>query len=230
MKAIRIKLYMQTAHFNIPLWKGEQQLSYPLPPPSTIIGMIHSLCAWDKYHSMMVSICGTSHQETEICQNWIGGSFSTEETEEFCKRFPVRIWNGEGYVGYVKVPRSRELLIDLKLRIHIVPQDQTLVKEIYNSVLFPPIYPSLGRHEDLVRFDNVEIVNITSSKKDITLDLDAYASYDITEDLVTIYKLNKIYKIVKGKRSFQKIKVAFLSSDMKISCITDEDNFPVFLL
>lgn len=231
MKAVRIEGYMQTAHFNIAPWKGGQQRSYPLPPYSTVIGMIHSLCKWNTYHEMKVSICGSSASETEeLCTRWTGGCFSGTETEEFKKRFPVRIWNGRGYIGYVRKPQWIHILIDLRLRIHLIPKDEKSLEEIFQVLLHPPVYPALGRHEDLIHIDQVDIVEIDPEKEKKMLDLNAYVPIDSTTILGTMYNLNKNYIIKNNRRVFNKEKVILLSAGAGVFTETDTDGNPVFLV
>jgi len=57
MKAIRVVLTQQTAHYK----KEEtidNKMTYPLPPPSTVIGAIHSACGFKDYVPMKVGIVG----------------------------------------------------------------------------------------------------------------------------------------------------------------------------
>ena len=58
MKAIRLVLHQNFAHYKKE-HSIKNRLTYPLPPASTIIGAIHSICKWKEYHDMNVSIQGT---------------------------------------------------------------------------------------------------------------------------------------------------------------------------
>lgn len=58
MKAIRLEIYQQTANYRIPNSCFFRE-SYPLPPYSTVIGMIHNLCGYTEYHPMYVSVQGS---------------------------------------------------------------------------------------------------------------------------------------------------------------------------
>ena len=57
-----------------------------------------------------------------------------------------------------------ELLSEVELLIHIVPEDQSLVEEIYNAFKTPREYISLGRREDLVVIDEVKVVEILEER------------------------------------------------------------------
>lgn len=56
-KILRIKLHQNKAHYK----KEEtvnNKMTYPLPPYSTVIGAIHSACAYEEYRPMDISIQG----------------------------------------------------------------------------------------------------------------------------------------------------------------------------
>ncbi len=60
MKAIRLKLYQNLVNYKKPI-SFQLKETYPLPPPSTVIGMVHNLCGFTEYHEMDVSIQGKYH-------------------------------------------------------------------------------------------------------------------------------------------------------------------------
>lgn len=232
MKAVKIEGYMQTAQFR-PWWaKGKLEATYPLPPYSTVIGMIHSLCGWASYHPMKVSIAGKSES---ICRDtcvlrWKGGMYSSKITEEFQKRFSVIVKNGSGYTGYVCVPVQSDFLVDLSLRLHIAPENQIECEEIYRKILYPSRYISLGRYEDLLRIDRISISQISQEKSQIQLDMPMYAPvYELPPGIGTVFNLHKNY-VVKGKNSkrfFYDVK-SLLVSDI-VNSFSDDDGCAVFL-
>ena len=57
MKAIRVKLWQDMVNYKKPT-SFQLKETYPLPPYSTIIGMIHSLCGYDEYKEMKISVQG----------------------------------------------------------------------------------------------------------------------------------------------------------------------------
>lgn len=75
MKAVMIQGHMDTARFSIPGWNGKRGETYPLPPFSTIAGMVHFLCRWDSWHDMKISVSGNGvMNKAEICARWRGGA------------------------------------------------------------------------------------------------------------------------------------------------------------
>jgi CRISPR-associated protein Cas5t len=166
-----------------------------------------------------------------------------------------KLYNNESYVDSCnKVTRgasitrgvaTAELLVDVELIIHIMPEDQKFVDIIYNSLVNPKEYISLGRREDIVRVDEVKIVSIEDSitEKATTLEMDAYIPVDMfgkrgLKTSATIYTLTKKYDKVGIKkdveiRKWDKVKV--VHGVMNRNEITekqmltkDEDNYLVF--
>lgn len=228
MKTVLIEGYMETAHFNVPGWCGKREITYPLPPFSTVIGMIHNLCGWKNYHKMDVSVCGLGCYGETIEMRWKGGCYARTESEEFIKRFPVRCKNGDGYVGWVSVPALVYGINDLYLRLHVAVEDEKNLATIYKSLSYPRVYPSLGCHADLIRFDNISIANIKEKMTMVKLDLNAYAE---NEDICgTFYRLHKDYNIIRNRRVFNDKRVNYLSKGQEVIAQVDEFDNPVFLI
>ena len=110
---------------------------------------------------MKISVSGNGvMNKPEICMRWRGGAVAGSETEEFKQRFPVRVKSGNSFVGWVNTPIYESVVSDLDLRLHIMPDNQEEVDVIYRKILNPRTFPSLGRHEDLIRIDNVQGVDV----------------------------------------------------------------------
>lgn len=227
MRAVMIQGHMDIARFSILGWNGKRGETYPLAPFSTVVGLVHFLCRWDSWHDMKISVAGNGvMNKPEICMRWRGGAVAGSETEEFKQRFPVRVKSGDSFVGWVNTPIYESVVSDLDLRLHIMPENQDEVDVIYKKILNPRTFPSLGRHEDLIRIDDAQIVDILPAQE-TTLDMCAYApaAIDISG---TVYKVHKDYTINRGKRIFNDIIVKYL--DKGITVVTDRDsqNNPCF--
>lgn len=237
MKAIRFEGYMEVAQFRVPQWTGSHEMTYPLPPYSTVIGMIHALCGWKEYHKMDISISGTSRFCSSLEHRWKGGKFAAQEDEEFCKRFPVRAECKGGYIGWVSSMVQCDFLNGLKLRIHILPENEAELTEVYHALYYPPIFPSLGRHSDLLRMDSIEIVNVSDEECNL-LELNGDMPIFIPQQegvSGTLYTLHKDYRIENDRRIFNDKKVflfdpRFLDLDCCVLTKSDEDGYPVFFL
>jgi len=119
--------------------------SYPLPPYSTVIGMVHSLCDFKEYKPMKISISG----------NYFSKVNNLYTRHEF---------NNSDNV--IKGPATIELLVDVNLTIHIIPEDQSeeFLNMIFEAFKYPREYPSLGRREDIVLIKDVKIVDVEKKK------------------------------------------------------------------
>ena len=144
MKAIKLKLYQNMVNYKVPT-SFQLKESYPLPPYSTVIGMFHSLCDFKEYKPMKISISG----------NYFSKVNNLYTRHEF---------NNSDNV--IKGPATIELLVDVNLTIHIIPEDQSeeFLNMIFEAFKYPREYPSLGRREDIVLIKDVKIVDVEKKK------------------------------------------------------------------
>jgi CRISPR-associated protein Cas5t len=249
MKAIRLKIEQELVNYKVPT-SFQLKETYPLPPYSTVIGMIHNLCGYSDYVDMDISIQGYSHSRV----NDLVTRYEFKPAMSYEKgRHQLEI---SGY-GICRGVSTTELLSEVELVIHIVPKDENLIEDIANSLRFPKEYPSLGRREDLAIIKEVKVVEVIKEEIDEDISIakgySAYIplKYKENEDVTVIkekniknkgthYKLNKNYILTefgKGKnkkvfRKWNKINVIYSSNvvgveDGKISI--DEDNNLVLL-
>lgn len=236
-KAIRIKCSQQLANYRKPTSFLIKE-SYPLPPYSTVIGMIHVACGFTEYHPMDISIQGKYHSAVSDMYTKYAFGIPYEEArhQDWVKNNDKKDGINIG-IGYI------ELLSDIELVIHIKPENEADMEMIRQGVLFPQNYLSLGRHEDLLRIDEVEIVDLKQWDDDLPLEkYEAYIprqylnEFDL-EDIGTIYKLNKTFYIDgQGLRRWdKKIEVSYTAvakelqfDETKEIVYIDEDNLPVF--
>ena len=157
MKAIKLKLYQNMVNYKVPT-SFQLKESYPLPPYSTVIGMVHSLCDFKEYKPMKISISG----------NYFSKVNNLYTRHEF---------NNSDNV--IKGPATIELLVDVNLTIHIIPEDQSeeFLNMIFEAFKYPREYPSLGRREDIVLIKDVKIVDVEKKKleKDLSNGEDNFA-------------------------------------------------------
>ncbi|RGU89607.1 CRISPR-associated protein Cas5 [Clostridium sp. AF15-17LB] len=238
MKAVRIEAYQPVAQYNIPGWTKRRR-TYPLPPYSTVIGMVHAACGWKTYHPMCVSVSGSGMLNSgNIVMYWNGGTTAMTETEDFKKRFPVRVQGktADGrteYTGWVRGPRIEDYMADVKLVLHVIPEREEDVEKIYNGMLHPERYLSLGRHEDSLRVDNVvktEIRERVVRWKEGWYYVPAHKTGPILPG--TVYSLNKSYSVSKCRRIFTKVRATLVEPNPEwplTYAYADEDDTPMFL-
>ena len=171
MKAIKLKLYQNMVNYKVPT-SFQLKESYPLPPYSTVIGMVHSLCDFKEYKPMKISISG----------NYFSKVNDLYTRYEFKNGNPFEMGrhqlNVNGY-GINRGVATAELLVDVNLTIHIIPEDQSeeFLNTIFEAFKYPREYPSLGRREDIVLIKDVKIVDVEKKKleKDLSNGEDNFA-------------------------------------------------------
>jgi len=171
MKAIKLKLYQNMVNYKVPT-SFQLKESYPLPPYSTVIGMVHSLCDFKEYKPMKISISG----------NYFSKVNDLYTRYEFKNGNPFEMGrhqlNVNGY-GINRGVATAELLVDVNLTIHIIPEDQSeeFLDIIFEAFKYPREYPSLGRREDIVLIKDVKIVDVEKKKleKDLSNGEDDFA-------------------------------------------------------
>lgn len=205
MKAIKLKLYQNMANYKVAT-SFQLKESYPLPPYSTIIGMVHSLCDFKEYVPMDISVKGKYFSKV----NDLYTRYEFKNGMKFEKgRHQIKV----GDYGVSKGIATAELLVDVNLTIHIIPENQSeeSINRIFEAFKYPREYPSLGRREDLALIEDVKIVEIEKKEldEDILMGKNEYAyiplellkkSYTIdygTNDRLsgTRYLLTKNYKL-----------------------------------
>lgn len=217
MQAVRVKLYQNLCNYKKPT-SFQLKESYPLPPYSTVIGMVHFACGYKEYVPMEVSIQGKNF--SKVNDLYTRYEFSGVNYEE--ARHNVKIKSENKTYGAMRGISTSELLVDVELILHIKPENQEKIQEIYEAILKPNEYLSLGRREDLVRIDEVKIVDIIEedvfdfvqdSSPSIKNEYDVYVPISNTNQInSTIYNLNKVYKVQTVKkgtdiRTWEKVKV-----------------------
>lgn len=251
MKSIRLKLKQNLVNYKLPT-SFQLKETYPLPPYSTIIGMIHNVCNYLEYKPMQISVQGKYHSKVnDLATRYEFKNGMTYDST----RHQLKV----GDYGISMGVSNVELLSEVELLIHIVPEDQSLVEEIYNAFKTPREYISLGRREDLVVIDEVKVVEILEERVRgenlrINRDYKAYIPVQLIEkkrvliegevDTIeykgTMYNLTKDYALVnygttkstKVFRKWNKVKVHYVSNvvaSRRREITLDEDRYMVFL-
>ncbi|SHE48966.1 CRISPR-associated protein, Cas5t family [Tissierella praeacuta DSM 18095] len=169
-KAVRLKLYQNMVNYKKPT-SFQLKETYPLPPYSTVIGMVHSLCDYKEYKEMDVSIQGKYHSK-------VNDLYTRYEFKNGMKFDSTRHQLQVGEFGVSRGISTVELLVDVELLIHIIPRDQSLLEEIEKAFLYPREYPSLGRREDIVTIKEVKVVDIFEEELEEDIELsEEYTAY-----------------------------------------------------
>ncbi len=247
MKAIRVSLKQELVNYKYPN-SFQLKETYPLPPYSTVIGMIHSLCGYSNYTPMEISVQGKYHSKT----NDLFTRYEFMPEMKFEKgRHQLNV---EGY-GISRGVSTIELLTEVELIIHIIPENQKELLNIKKAFIYPLEYPSLGRREDLAVIEEVKEVNVSERKLNQSIRIgENYSAYIPIDYLGKIkirnrlpgiemsgtrYKLNKNYRVEnfgteKSKKEFRvwnKTDVIYGSNLTALRnqyVYLDDDDFVVF--
>lgn len=179
--------------------------TYPLPPYSTVIGMVHALCGFKEYHPMKVSIQGTTSATTPDL--YTRYSFSADKYEK--GRHNIQIPSENKVIGAIRGMGYVESVNEIRLVIHILPENEEDLELILKGFHCPNVFPVLGRHNDLVNIESAELVTLKFSEDEVhaTGIYSEYVSYvpvNLLEDITpfgmtqppaTAYKLYKTYTI-----------------------------------
>lgn len=238
-EAVCVKAFQALASYRIPQSLVIRE-SYPLPPYSTVIGMVHAACGFTEYVPMRVSVQGHSHGS--VSNPYIHYSFNQEMPYD-ASRHNVVIRDGDKQFGVTRGMQHIELLCDVSLLIHIIPEDAALAARIRDGLLNPDVYPALGRHEDVVRIDSAELTEVTECELDdeFVLPMSAYIPVGTAAErdmYGTVYCIGKVFEIDgKGRRRWrERAEVRYVSKGARMeysdtsSRIVERDGFgnPVF--
>ena len=201
-KAIRVQCFQNLVNYRKPSSFIIKE-TFPLPPYSTVLGMIHAACGYQEFHPMKLCIQGTnSGMVSELYTRYSFSSYTNYEEgrHQLCV---------DGKYGVFKGIANVELVCDNHMVIHIIPAEEDFA-HVYQSLLYPGRYLSLGRYEDLLDIERVDIVKI-HQEEEVDLKRDMYIPVAMAETLgiensrMTVYHLTKEYEITKqGLRRWKK--------------------------
>jgi CRISPR-associated protein Cas5t len=238
MKAIKIIGYQPVASYRKPVNMNVRE-SYPLPPYSTVIGMVHAACGFDKYVDMNVSIQGHVDSHSFDINNEFAfkPGFKYEEA-----RHQVMYKDGDKTCGITRTLTTLEQLVGIALVIHVAPKDDSMLEAILDGMKHPKTFLTLGRKSDMLRIDRVSVVDVTELGEDDShtgfLPCDAYLPVtekvrESSKDIFgTIFNLGKKYAVTpKGLRFWEESVDAMFAAGGSQGYIsaTDNEGTPVFL-
>jgi CRISPR-associated protein Cas5t len=173
VKVLKLKIFQPTAHYRIPFTFARRH-TYPIPPYSTVIGLI-------------CNILGIENQEDENFKKLKNGlSLAIYGRYESLNREYVwfRSLNKEAHINRFsysenrfidqmpehpggQIPTRIDVLENVNLIIYIKHDEENFLFEIKNNIENPqkrisPIH--LGRAEDLVILEAIEIIDIDIEK------------------------------------------------------------------
>ena len=199
MRALKLEIYQEIACYKKPMAFKTTE-TYPLPPYSTVIGMIHKVLKAEEYIPMEISIQG-KYESLMNCYN----------TMMFYKSGDIS-----------KMPLNINMLYGIDLIIHI-KADEKILDDIHKGIRTCNECLSLGRGEDMARLDSIKYVEVSEANMEeydssITLTNNFYIPKNYELGLKGIkYKLNKRYEILGNIRRWkEKIEVNYVEEKSEL--------------
>jgi CRISPR-associated protein Cas5t len=156
MRAVRVLAGQNMVSYRMPQSLIIKE-SYPLPPYSTVIGMVHAACGFNEYVPMKVSIQGDF--ASSVQEMYTRYEFG-KRTKYDAGRHNVKLRGEDCDYGMTRGLGSVELLTDVRLILHIIPQEDAMCETIQHGLQNPKNYLNLGRWEDLLRVDDVCVTQL----------------------------------------------------------------------
>lgn len=219
MKAIKLKLYQNFVNYRMPN-SFQLKETYPLPPFSTVVGMVHHLCKLTSLTRINISVQGTT--EGKVNDLYTRYEFSGAKYEEGRHTHKV-----DG-VGLTRGVSTQELLTDVNLMLHITHEDDSVIEDLFYKLQNSSFTMTLGRNEDICRIDSMSLVDIEPIN-DETPTLLKYNAYIVSDNitnnehvLASQYNINTYYSyknLPKGEkiRHFEKVRTSYVSKGTNIT-------------
>lgn len=228
MEAVKTKLYQNLVNYRRELSYGYIQ-TYPLPTPSMIRGMVHSLLDFTEYHNLRISIQGT--YDTVITNMQKVYKFDRVRDDKKTGIIDPRIRIKAG--GTQKTINMGVMFVDLIYNLHLILHIQFDEEKYHKPLLeaFNSHLVVLGRNEDIVRVDHATVISYTEREEiDFKLKNNIYLHQDIAGGIKgTAYRLPFYYKPVTAitdKRIFTYVDSMYVTKNNQIdeaTLLIDED-------
>lgn len=211
MEILKLKLYQETACYKKPFATKIAE-TYPLPPYSTVIGMVHKIIQAEpgEYFPMNISVQGEYESIFSNYQN-------------------LRMYKGKDKV--TAMPRNVHQLLNINLIIHIQAENE-IIDKIYHNIINGIESFTLGRSEDLVRIDEIKILKDVEEVEEIAIRKSAYIPEYMSNRVDGInYRLNTTYQIKENIRQWNKVNVKYVERNTNqgvYKALQDEDGDNIY--
>lgn len=213
MNVLRLKLYQQTTCYKKP-FAFKVSETYPLPPHSTVKGMLHAILEANSLIPMRISIQG--RYETLATDYQTHYFFKKDKTNEFGITLDGLEIEHE-LSDITTMPIYMHMLFNVELLIHVQADEEILV-ELEKRINSGSVHLSLGRWEDLVRVDECELVNTDECEEDVPLRYNAFVPEEMLDgEGYFPYRLNWTYRIINGVRVWDKLHVGYVYEGVHLS-------------
>ena len=169
-KTLIFELFQPFAQYRNPFTFYYAQ-TYPLPPKSTIIGMLQNAVGdWygnnrgiEKWWNLNISIHGGFESVFWNYQRLIKGEIELKRVNEKPVLFNQKLPLYGGGLTSERSPTNQQELFNGHLYLFI-KGEEGFIEEIKSSIETPKKVLSLGRSEDVIFIKNVELIGLTKRK------------------------------------------------------------------
>lgn len=120
----------------------------------------------------------------------------------------LRMFKGKDQV--TSMPRNVHQLLNVELIIHVKAEDE-VIEKIYENVITGKETFTLGRNEDIVRVDEIKIIQKPELSEGMINEYNAYVPEYLSNDISGIqYRLNTKYQIINNLRKWDKVNVKYI--------------------
>jgi len=165
MKLLRIKAFQPFVCYRKPLSYGFWE-TFPLPPFSTIRGWVYTILEkniLDEDIPLSIGVVGVYENVVYDLQTLI--KFDRKRTEKE-KNGQKQIMLEGFNKAFSKSPTFIANMTNMHLRIYL-KMSEKLMQEFQERILLLYAYPSLGRFEDLLRIDEVKVIEAQNQECDL---------------------------------------------------------------
>lgn len=120
----------------------------------------------------------------------------------------LRMFKGKDQV--TSMPRNVHQLLNIELIIHVQAEDK-IIEKIYENIVTGKETFTLGRNEDMVRVDEVKIIQKPELSGGMINKYNAYVPEHLSNEISGIqYRLNTKYQIINNLRKWDKVNVKYI--------------------
>lgn len=224
MKILKLKLFQEDVCYRKPFSLKVSE-TYPLPPYSTVIGMLHNILDAEtgEHYRFNISIQG-DYESVYNNYTHMRKFLNDIEKEKYKK-----IHNKE--IDAITKPLNVMHLHNVNLIIHIKGEDSILDK-IYSNITENGKAIILGQGHNIARLDNIGFVTCKEILQETVLNHNAYISNSqLASDRGTYFRLNTYYTIKNDARLFEKVDVKYVEAGTRVTnCEIDDENDLVFFV
>jgi len=214
MRVVKLKIYQNLCNYRREGSFGYVQ-TFPLPTPSMVKGMTHSLLGLSEYKPLKISIQGESDGVVTNIQK----VYKFDRDPKSRPQNPYKVMVGDSEKTATHGIMFVDLHINMRLILHIHFEEEklneALVDKIQKSVVV------LGRNEDIARVDEVKLIEIMEpTGRSVKSRYPIYVISDVLiEKSGTAFRLPFYYEKVNSfedNRIFNFVEVNYIGKDVPL--------------